>query len=55
MEHVLDQLRELVSSQSSLVRQQLMATLHEVAYSLEDENDVVHRFGYLVSIRYFVV
>lgn len=55
MDNVLDQLRELASSRSGLVRQQLMATLHDLAYSLEDDNDVVHRFGYLVSIQYFMV
>lgn len=50
MEHVLDQVRELVSSKSVLARQQLMVALHDLAYSLEDSNDVVHRFGYLVRL-----
>lgn len=31
-----------------------MATLHELAYSLEDDDDVVHRFGYLTSIQYAI-
>lgn len=51
MEHTLNRLQELASSKSGLDRQQLMSALHNLAYSLEDSNDVVHRFGYLVGLQ----
>lgn len=50
MEAALNQVKQLAATADKATRQQLMATLHEVAYSMEDAEDTVNRFGYLVSM-----
>ncbi|ROT39597.1 S-adenosyl-L-methionine-dependent methyltransferase [Sodiomyces alkalinus F11] len=47
METVLASIRQLAANANEAARRQLITTLHEIAYSLEDANDTVHRYGYL--------
>jgi hypothetical protein len=49
MEAAFATLRQYASNLGDIARHQLITSLHEFAYSLEDPNDTVHRFGYLVS------
>lgn len=46
--------RQIASTLDDAARRQLMVSLHELAYSLEDSNDTIHRYGYLVCV-YFPV
>lgn len=49
LETVLSQLRDLTASVNDVAtRRQLIETLHEMAYSLENADDTVQRYGYLV-------
>ncbi|KAL2756635.1 hypothetical protein ACRALDRAFT_1075525 [Sodiomyces alcalophilus JCM 7366] len=47
MESALASIKQLAANASEATRRQLITTLHELAYSLEDANDTVHRYGYL--------
>jgi hypothetical protein len=47
MEAAFATLRQYASNLGDIARHQLITSLHEFAYSLEDPNDTVHRFGYL--------
>lgn len=51
MEAAFATLRQYATNLGDIARHQLIAALHEFAYSLEDANDTVHRYGYLVSPR----
>lgn len=48
MESTVAQIRELAISADKPARLEIIRTLHGLAYSLEDEEDVVNRFGFLV-------
>lgn len=49
MDAALAQIKHLAAVGGEAARRQLIDTLHELAYSLEDPNDTVHRYGYLVG------
>lgn len=51
MEAALTAIKNFATAADETVRRKLMVTLHELAYSLEDSNDTVHRLGYLVRIE----
>lgn len=48
LEDLLNQIRSLISPADDAGRRKLMWSLHELAYSMEDENDTIQRFGHLV-------
>ncbi|KAM4056182.1 o-methyltransferase [Hirsutella rhossiliensis] len=48
MESALAQIKHFASMADAGTRRQLMVSVHELAYSLEDVNDTVHRYGYLL-------
>lgn len=45
----LEAVKNLSATIDEAGRRKLITSLHELAYSLEDANDTVHRLGYLVS------
>ncbi|GAW10673.1 hypothetical protein ANO14919_000070 [Xylariales sp. No.14919] len=47
MENILNQVNQLASTADEATRRSIMASLHEAAWSMEDCNDTVHRYGYL--------
>ncbi|KFA45947.1 hypothetical protein S40293_07288 [Stachybotrys chartarum IBT 40293] len=47
MDAALAQIKHLAAVGGESARRQLIDTLHDLAYSLEDPNDTVHRYGYL--------
>ncbi|RYP63793.1 hypothetical protein DL769_006859 [Monosporascus sp. CRB-8-3] len=47
MESALNQIKLLASTANETTRRGLLVTLRQIADSLEDSNDIVHRFGYL--------
>lgn len=49
MESIIDQIKQYASSADETSREGLAAALRRVLYSLEDDDDIVHRIGYLVS------
>jgi hypothetical protein len=48
MEAALETIKQLGSTADDAARRKLMKMLHELAYSMEDSNDTIHRIGYLV-------
>lgn len=53
MDSALASIKQFAATADEAARRQLITTLHELAYSLEDANDTVHRYGYLVSTLSF--
>ncbi|KAI0139125.1 S-adenosyl-L-methionine-dependent methyltransferase [Hypoxylon sp. NC0597] len=47
MDAAIASIKQLASTATADERRQIIATLHDAAYSLEDSNDTIHRFGYL--------
>ncbi|RYO96762.1 hypothetical protein DL763_003038 [Monosporascus cannonballus] len=47
MESALDQIKLLASTANETTKRGLLITLRQIADSLEDSNDTIHRFGYL--------
>ncbi|OTA89513.1 hypothetical protein M434DRAFT_79281 [Hypoxylon sp. CO27-5] len=47
MDTAIASIKQLASTATADERRQIIATLHDAAYSLEDSNDTIHRFGYL--------
>ncbi|KAI1778089.1 S-adenosyl-L-methionine-dependent methyltransferase [Hypoxylon cercidicola] len=47
MDAILAQVRQIASTADESLRRRIMTSLHEAAYSMEDCNDTVHRYGYL--------
>jgi hypothetical protein len=50
IESALLQVRQLASTANESFRRKLMTALHELAYSMEEPDDTIHRYGYLVSL-----
>lgn len=48
MDASVEQVKKLAATVGEEGRRKLIVSLHELAYELEDSNDTVHRFGYLV-------
>ena len=49
MEALVRHVREIASTADAAARGELMVTLRDLAYSIEEPNDTLNRIGYLVS------
>ena len=48
MEQLLAQVKQLGSTLDDAARRKLRLALRDLAYSMEDDDDIVHRIAYLV-------
>ena len=53
MDNIINQIKEFASSADETSREEFSAALRRVLYSLEDDDDIVHRVGYLVRNHAF--
>lgn len=51
MESALTQIKHLAINADKASKRRLMTALHALAYSLENVDDTMYRFAYLVSIH----
>lgn len=49
MDKLFELLKQVAVGLSDSARYELMTAIHQLAYSLENTNDTIHRIGYLVS------
>lgn len=49
MDKIIEQIKQFASSADEASREEFLAALRRVSYSLEDDDDLVHRVAYLVS------
>ena len=48
METIIASVKQLAGNASETARRELIDQLRDLAYSLEESNDMIHRVGYLV-------
>ena len=49
MENIIDQVKQIATEADVITRKRLKVLLRDLLYSLEDDDDIVQRIGYLVS------
>lgn len=50
MESLLSQIKLLSTTADKAARRELMVALRDLAYSIEEPDDTIHRIGYLVRV-----